>query len=89
MDCAFHVLDSFTYGESNVSKICQIVMIIPIRILHVANVANLSCMYENIDTVMMVMVPLQAFEIMWTPQDEKDTLSEREMLTHYPSLRSL
>ncbi|KAF2284196.1 hypothetical protein GH714_019875 [Hevea brasiliensis] len=30
-----------------------------------------------------------ALEVLWTPQDENDTLSEQELLTNYPSLRSI
>jgi uncharacterized membrane protein len=32
---------------------------------------------------------IQAVEVLWTPQDENDTLSERELLRDYPLLRSL
>jgi hypothetical protein len=32
---------------------------------------------------------MQAVEVLWTPQDENDTLSERELLCKYPLLRSL
>ncbi|CAM6023983.1 unnamed protein product [Sphagnum balticum] len=32
---------------------------------------------------------IQAVEVLWTPQDENDTLSERELLRKYPLLRSL
>eukprot|EP00271_Cylindrocystis_brebissonii_P014271 TRINITY_DN3557_c0_g1_i1.p1 TRINITY_DN3557_c0_g1~~TRINITY_DN3557_c0_g1_i1.p1 ORF type:complete len:448 (+),score=46.00 TRINITY_DN3557_c0_g1_i1:293-1636(+) len=32
---------------------------------------------------------IQAVEILWTPQDENDTLSERELMTDYPQLRPL
>ncbi|KAH9568021.1 hypothetical protein CY35_03G055500 [Sphagnum magellanicum] len=32
---------------------------------------------------------IQAIEVLWTPQDENDTLSERELLRDYPLLRSL
>eukprot|EP00475_Leptophrys_vorax_P011887 TRINITY_DN18355_c0_g1_i1.p1 TRINITY_DN18355_c0_g1~~TRINITY_DN18355_c0_g1_i1.p1 ORF type:complete len:416 (+),score=-7.80 TRINITY_DN18355_c0_g1_i1:67-1314(+) len=32
---------------------------------------------------------LQAVEVMWTPQNNEDTLSERDMLTDYPRLRAL
>jgi uncharacterized membrane protein len=32
---------------------------------------------------------MQAVEVLWTPQDENDTLSERELLRKYPLLRSL
>ena len=32
---------------------------------------------------------LQAVEVLWTPQNEKDTLSERELLEDYPLLRPL
>jgi uncharacterized membrane protein len=32
---------------------------------------------------------IQAVEVLWTPQDENDTLSERELLRDYPFLRSL
>jgi len=31
----------------------------------------------------------QAVEVLWTPQDENDTLSEGELLRKYPLLRSL
>ncbi len=31
----------------------------------------------------------QAVEVLWTPQDENDTLSERELLRDYPLLRPL
>eukprot|EP00245_Coleochaete_scutata_P013720 TRINITY_DN5676_c0_g1_i1.p1 TRINITY_DN5676_c0_g1~~TRINITY_DN5676_c0_g1_i1.p1 ORF type:complete len:432 (-),score=99.98 TRINITY_DN5676_c0_g1_i1:480-1775(-) len=32
---------------------------------------------------------VQAVEILWTPQDQNDSLTERELLTDYSSLRSL
>ncbi|KAJ7522534.1 hypothetical protein O6H91_18G015800 [Diphasiastrum complanatum] len=32
---------------------------------------------------------IMAVEVLWTPQDENDTLSERELLRDYPLLRSL
>ncbi|CAM6072243.1 unnamed protein product [Sphagnum tenellum] len=32
---------------------------------------------------------IQAVEVLWTPQDENDTLSERELLCKYPLLRTL
>lgn len=32
---------------------------------------------------------IQAVEVLWTPQDENDTLTERELLRKYPLLRSL
>ncbi|CAK9266090.1 unnamed protein product [Sphagnum jensenii] len=32
---------------------------------------------------------IQAVEVLWTPQDENDTLSERELLRDYPLLRPL
>lgn len=32
---------------------------------------------------------IQAVEVLWTPQDENDTLSEQELLRDYPLLRSL
>jgi uncharacterized membrane protein len=32
---------------------------------------------------------LPAVDVLWTPQDENDTLSERELLRDYPLLRSL
>jgi uncharacterized membrane protein len=32
---------------------------------------------------------IQAVEVLWTPQDENDTLSECELLHKYPLLRSL
>ena len=32
---------------------------------------------------------MQAVEVLWTPQNENDTLSERELLEDYPLLRPL
>lgn len=32
---------------------------------------------------------LQAVEILWTPEDENDTLTTRDMLQDYPLLRPL
>lgn len=32
---------------------------------------------------------LQAVEILWTPEDERDTLTTRDMLQDYPLLRPL
>jgi len=32
---------------------------------------------------------LQAVEVLWTPQNEADALSERELLEDYPLLRPL
>uniref|UniRef100_A0A0D3BUM2 Uncharacterized protein n=1 Tax=Brassica oleracea var. oleracea TaxID=109376 RepID=A0A0D3BUM2_BRAOL len=32
---------------------------------------------------------IMAVEVLWTPQNEKDTLSERELLEDYPLLRPL
>lgn len=32
---------------------------------------------------------LQAVEVLWTPQNENDTLSQRELLEDYPLLRPL
>ncbi|OMO82697.1 hypothetical protein CCACVL1_11799, partial [Corchorus capsularis] len=32
---------------------------------------------------------IRAVEVLWTPQDENDTLSERELLEDYPLLRPL
>jgi uncharacterized membrane protein len=32
---------------------------------------------------------MQAAEVLWTPQNENDTLSERELLEDYPLLRPL
>lgn len=32
---------------------------------------------------------IQAVEVLWTPQNENDTLSERELLEDYPLLRPL
>ncbi|RWW52228.1 hypothetical protein BHE74_00041366 [Ensete ventricosum] len=40
--------------------------------------------YHNFDLCCM-----QAVEVLWTPQDENDTLSERELLEDYPLLRPL
>ena len=33
--------------------------------------------------------PLQAVEVLWTPQDDQDTLTARELLEDYPLLRSI
>ena len=35
------------------------------------------------------LVFMQAVEVLWTPQNENDTLSERELLEDYPLLRPL
>lgn len=35
------------------------------------------------------LIIIQAVEVLWTPQNENDTLSERELLEDYPLLRPL
>ena len=49
-----------------------------------------KCVYSiDIVYVNMVLFDAQAVEVLWTPQDQNDTLSEREILRDYPLLRSL
>lgn len=43
----------------------------------------------DLDMPHKIEILVQAVEVLWTPQDENDTLSERELLRDYPLLRSL
>jgi uncharacterized membrane protein len=39
--------------------------------------------------LLYVLIFLQAVEVLWSPQDTNDTLSEDELLENYPLLRPI
>lgn len=43
---------------------------------------------QNEEKILMF-VFIQGVEILWTPQDKNDTLTERDLLRNYPLLKSL
>ncbi|KAK2979003.1 hypothetical protein RJ640_023585 [Escallonia rubra] len=50
---------------------------------------NPSKASRSFSFLLITPIILQAVEVLWTPQNESDTLSERELLEDYPLLRPL
>lgn len=58
--------------------------------LKVPTLRNAEDLQQALTTLGSVPVDqLQAVEILWTPQDANDTLSEQELLRDYPALTAL
>ena len=48
---------------------------------------HVLCLYLMLD--LFISFSVKAVEVLWTPQDETDSLSEEELLEDYPLLRPI
>ncbi|KAK3004631.1 hypothetical protein RJ639_019118 [Escallonia herrerae] len=61
------------------------------KVKHLFNMCIIPVVETSRSFSFLLIIPifLQAVEMLWTPQNENDTLSERELLEDYPLLRPL
>lgn len=84
-----HKLPSINSG-GDLKEALQKLGSLPQSKIMVRNAVIEFCLVDFVDFISKIsLIVLQAVEVLWTPQNENDTLTERQLLEDYPLLRPL